>query len=132
MKYGFVRESTRTNDFEQMQVEKLKQQGAEEIIIAQTDVDYFSLTSKLKSGDCLYITDLTRLNRDYERAVLTAMYLREKKVDVYIGGSIVTDIDMMIAKSFVYSNYEMKKAMKKSLDSIKKDRQSRKGEKNDI
>lgn len=102
MKFGFVRDSKRTQKFEQMQAEALKKQGAEEIIVARTDIDYFTLATKLKSGDSLYIKSLDRLNKDYEKAVLAIMYLKEKGVDVYINGVLVTDKTIAEVKELIY------------------------------
>lgn len=129
MKYGYVRDSRRTEKFEQMQADALKKHGAEEIIVAETAVDYISMARKLKSGDSLYIKSLDRLNKEFEKAVLTVMYLRAKGVDVYVDGEMVVDLDEIALACELEQVHAFKQEISKNLDYLKEERNKKKGRK---
>jgi DNA invertase Pin-like site-specific DNA recombinase len=126
MKYGYVRDSRRTEKFEQMQADALKKHGAEEIIVAETAVDYISMARKLKSGDSLYIKSLDRLNKDYEKAFLTVLYLMEKGVAVYIEGELVNGYDIMIAECEIQHKYEFSQVVKRMMNENQEERNNKK------
>lgn len=126
MKYGYVRDSRRTEKFEQMQADALKKHGAEEIIVAKTDIDYLSMATKMKSGDSLYIKSFDRLNKDYEKAFLTTQYLMAKGVKVYIDGMLVDEFDTSVSESLFRQEYEAVQSIKKTIEAHREERNKRK------
>jgi len=89
MKFGYARVSTLNQDLE-LQLEKLKSEGCEEIYSekftgTKTDRPEFKkVLEKLKEGDTLVVTKLDRLARNTKEGIQIIENLFERKIRVHV------------------------------------------------